>query len=203
MEATTILHVVFDRYFTISTNFGCRTPRQKGLSRVYKLTEESPLPKQAIVLNVSANKKQVIQMIVNRLCAFQIPYEKRVVVTGPGPHPIQVGIGEWQTSITHEEADVIMTYHMIQEATMGHSPISMVSDDMDVLLILVHHLHALANSWSQSIQVMMEGCSRSHAIIDVNKLVQHHDVIIPNLLGAHASSRCDTISFMAGKGNCF
>jgi len=129
------------------------------------LTEESPLPKQAIVLNVSANKRQVIQVIVDRLCAFQIPHEKRVVVTGPEPHPIQVGNGEWQTPITHEEADVIMEYHMIQESTAGHSPISMVSDDTDVLLILVHHLHTHADSWSHSIQVMMEGCSRSQAIL--------------------------------------
>ena len=121
-------------------------------------------------------------MIVDRLCAFRMPHEKRVVVTGPAPHPIQVGNGEWQTPITHEEADVIMAYHMIQEATMGHSPISVVSDDTDVLLILVHHLHAHANSWSQSIQVMMEGCSRSHAIIDANKVAQQHDAIIPNLL---------------------
>jgi len=57
MEITTILHVVFDRYFTISTKSGCRTSQLKGLSCLYKLTEESPLPKQVIVLNVSANKK--------------------------------------------------------------------------------------------------------------------------------------------------
>ena len=57
METTTILNMAFDRYFTISTNSGCRTSPQKGLSCFYKLTEESPLPKQAIVLNVSANKK--------------------------------------------------------------------------------------------------------------------------------------------------
>ena len=100
----------------------------------------------------------------------------------------------------HEEADVIMAYHMIQEAAAGHSPISVVSDDTDVLLTLVHHLHAHANSWSQSIQVMMEGCSRSHAIIDVNKVVQQHDAIIPILLGAHALSGCDTVSSLAGIG---
>ena len=83
------------------------------------------------------------------MCAFQIPHEKRVA--GPEPHPIQVGISEWQTSIIHEEPDVIMVYHMIQEATAGHSPISVVSDDTDVLLILVHHLHTHTDSWSQSI----------------------------------------------------
>jgi len=200
METTTILHVVFDRYYSLSTKSACRTARQKGLSRVYKLTEESPLPKQAMVMNVSANKMQVIQMIVDRLCLVQIPHGKRVVVTGPEPHPVQVGIGKWQTPITHEEADVIMAYHMMQEAEAGHSPISVVSDDTDVFLILVHHLHAHVNSLPHNIQVTMEGCSRSHAIIDVNKIVQQHNAVIPNLLGVHALSGCDTVSSFAGIG---
>ena len=90
----------------------CRTTRQKGLSRVYNLTEDSPLPKQVLVLNVSANKKQVIQMIVDKLSSAQIPHGKHVVITG---HPVQVGIGEWQTSTAHEEADVIMAYHMVKK----------------------------------------------------------------------------------------
>jgi len=81
------------------------------------------------------------------LCSFQIPHEKDVVITGPEPHQHKFGTDEWQTPITHEEADVIMVYHMIQEAAVGHSPISIVSDGMDVLLILVHHLHAHANSF--------------------------------------------------------
>jgi len=40
---------------------------------------------------------------------------------------------------------------------------------------------------------MMKGCSRSHAIVDVNKVVQQHDVVIANLLGAHGLSGCDTL----------
>ena len=122
-------------------------------SCVYNLTEDSPLPKQALVLNVSANKKQVIQMIVDKLCSAQILHGKCVVITDPEPHPVQVGIGEWQTSITHEEADVIMAYHVVQEARAGHSPIRVISDDTDVLLILVNHLHAHVNSLPHSVQV--------------------------------------------------
>ena len=146
----------------------------------------------SLVLNVSANKKQIIQMIVDQLCLGQIPHGKRVVVTGPEPHPVQVGIGEWLTPIIHEEADVIMAYHMIQEAAMGHFPISMVSDDMDVLLILVHHLHTHVCSLPHSIHVRVEGCSGSHVIIDTNEVAQQHDALIPNFLGAHALSGCDT-----------
>jgi len=34
-----------------------------------------------------------------------------------------------------------------------------------MLLILVYYMHVQADSWSQSIQVVMEGCSRSHTIV--------------------------------------
>ena len=113
-------------------------------------------------------------MIVDRLCSAQIPHGKCVVITGPEPHPVQVGIGKWQTSIAHEEADVIMAYHMVQEATARHSPIRVVSDDTDVLLILTH---AHVNSLPHSVQVTMAGCSGIHAIIDVNEIVQQHSTV--------------------------
>ena len=80
------------------------------------------------------------------------------------PHPVQ---GEWQTPITHEEVDVIMAYHMIQEAAAGYFPISVVTDDTDLLLVLAHYLHTHVNNLPHSIQVTMEGYSGSHAIIDV------------------------------------
>ena len=126
-------------------------------------------------------------MIVNQLCCCNWSW----------PHPVQVGIDEWQTPITHEEADVIMAYHMIQEAVAGYFPISIVSDDTDVLLILLHHLHTHVNNLPHRIQVAMERCSGSHAIIDVIVAEQHH-AVIPNLLGAHTLSVCDTVSSFAG-----
>jgi hypothetical protein len=79
-------------------------------------------------------------MIVDRLCSVQVPTGKRVIITGPEPYP---GVGKWQTPVTHEEADVFMAYHMIQETAAGHSPIRVVCDDTDVL-ILVHMLISIA-----------------------------------------------------------
>ena len=40
-------------------------------------------------------------------------------VTGPGPHPIEVGVAVRPTAITHEEADIIMAYNIIEEAVGG------------------------------------------------------------------------------------
>ena len=89
---------------------------------------------------------------------------------------------------------------MIQEAAAGHSPIRVISDDTDVLLIFAHHLHAHTNNLPHTVQVPMEECSGSHAIIDVNEVVKHHAAVIPNLLGAHALSGCDIVSSFVGIG---
>jgi hypothetical protein len=87
-DNTTVLHVVFDRYFELSTKACCRTGRQKGNSRVFDLTEDTPLPKQSLALNVTDNKKQLIKLIVDRLCAMQPPLGTDVVITGPDPQPV-------------------------------------------------------------------------------------------------------------------
>jgi hypothetical protein len=139
---------------------------------VYKLTSESPLPKQSISLNVTANKVQIIKLIVDQLFSMEIPEGKQVIITGPDPHPIKGGVGATQTAVTHEEADVIMVYHMINEAVAGHSPIKVVCDDTDVLLILAHHLYAHTNNVPDTVKVLMESCSRNRAVINVNEVVE-------------------------------
>ena len=93
METTEVLHVVFDRYNALSIKSACRTACQDGCSCVFKLSDESTLPKQALILNVATNKGNLIRLIVKHLCALVIPQGKRQVVTGPDPHPIVVDVG--------------------------------------------------------------------------------------------------------------
>ena len=60
---------------------------------------------------------------------------EQVIITGPDPRPIEIGVSPRQTGIIHEKAVVIMTYHMINEALKGHSRIGVLSDDTDVFLL--------------------------------------------------------------------
>jgi hypothetical protein len=53
----------------------------------------------------------------------------RVIITGSEPVPIHIGCDITQMLLLHEEADVLMAFHMITEATAGHSNINIVSDD--------------------------------------------------------------------------
>ena len=60
VDETQVLHVVFDRYYDASVKSACRVHRANGVSGVYKLTPDCPLSKQNVVLNVTANKVQII-----------------------------------------------------------------------------------------------------------------------------------------------
>lgn len=78
IETALVLHIVFDKYYRLSTKSSCHTSRQKGLSRVFMLKGESPLPKQSTILNMSANKEKLIRVIVKKLCFIQVLQGKRI-----------------------------------------------------------------------------------------------------------------------------
>ena len=84
-----------------------------------KLNDEVPLPGQAMALNIAANKEQLIRLLAKHMCKLIVPYGKRLVVTWPGPPPIEVGVGVLPRYITHEEAEIIMTYNIIEESVGG------------------------------------------------------------------------------------
>lgn len=46
-----------------------------------------------------------------------------------------------------------MVYHMINEAIKGRSPIKIVSDDTDVLVIIAHHLYTRTKNMPDTVQV--------------------------------------------------
>ena len=102
-----------------------------------------------------------------------------------------------QTAIHHEAADIIMTFIMIQEALSGSSPLRVVSDDTDVLLLLAHHLYHRINGLPSTTELSMESCSYRPTMISVNDIDVKHAAIMPNILAAHALTGCDTVSSFA------
>ena len=72
IQSALVSHVAFDRYYKLSTKSCCRTVRHKGISRVYNLTEDSPLSQQSVMLKVTPNKERLIRMIVDRLCSMEL-----------------------------------------------------------------------------------------------------------------------------------
>ena len=79
----------------------------------------------------------------------------RLAVTGPEPHPLKFVLEFSPRAMTHEEADIIMAYNMIEVSVGGHSPIPVASDD----IIIMHQLQARAYNLPATVKVTMEACS--------------------------------------------
>ena len=61
--------------------------------------------------------------------------------------------------MTHEEADIIMAYNMIEVSVGEHSSIRVVSDDTDVLIIIMHQLQTRAYNLPATVKVTIEASS--------------------------------------------
>ena len=108
-----------------------------------------------------------IYILKSKLWKLIVPNGKRLVVTGPDPHPIEVGVEVLPRAITYEDADIIMAYNMIEESVGGRSHIWIVSDDTDVLIMITHQLQARTNNMPATVNVTMEACSVRKTVMDV------------------------------------
>ena len=193
MDTMQVLHVVFDRYNQnnqMSIKSASPTARQDGCSLVFTMKDEAAIPRQAMTLNVAANNAQLIHLLVKHLCKLIVPCGKRLVVTGPYPHVIEVGVGILPRAITHEEAGIIMAYNMIEESVEGQSPIRIVYDDTDrVLIIIMHQPQVRTNKLPATVKVTMEACSGRHKVIDVNAIVKQHVAVKPHYISSTCSYR--------------
>lgn len=79
---------MFDRYTDFSTKYSTQKARGPGGCRVFQLSANSPLPPQNQVLNVSENKRQLIQIIIETLVQSQWEHQGKIIVTGQEDDPI-------------------------------------------------------------------------------------------------------------------
>ena len=143
------VYLVFDRYYDFSIKGGTRCNRAAAGTKQYKLRPDAPLPKQSIILTVTTNKVQLIEILcqqlssqVQALPATQKAFRHKLVITGSDPTPIQVKEGKLSLrddlKTSHEEADVIIVQHMVHLARNGERLIKVICDDTDVFLLLNH-----------------------------------------------------------------
>ena len=201
------VYLVFDRYNELSIKNTTRSSRSKKADEQYALTKETAmLPAQADVLSSSKNKSLLIDILCRDLPerAAALPRSHRafshsLIITGPHevPEEIKMGIKIARNDMKtfHEEADVIMTNQAINLAK-GRSPVTVISDDTDVFLLLLHFSH----KYDIDSPLYMEATSGARSITDITATKATHSVICPMLLGAHALTGCDTVSRPYGIG---
>lgn len=90
------MYLIFDRYMEYSIKGSTRDTRQKGVSRQHHLTPTMALPTQKVLLTVSCNKVQLIDLIVTALQNERQRFKlcgHKLVVTGRDPVTIEIVTG--------------------------------------------------------------------------------------------------------------
>ena len=202
------VYLIFDRYQEYSIKSTARDGRETGVSKKHHLLRTTKLPSQKSVLCSAHNKKQLIQIIFeeitqDRLYHLQSTTQHTLIVTGQGPCPIEVKMEDIRCrhdmTTYQEEADIIIVSQILKISSEASDPcITVVSDDTDVFILLLHHYHVNG----LKIQLTMQSPIKDRTIVDIPKSVTQHEEIIPNILPAHAITGCDTVApyFGIGKG---
>ena len=97
-------------------------------------------------------------------------------------------------AFSHDEANVTIVSYIIQGASHGKSVIRVLSDDTDVFVLLVYWVHRAG----LQCKVQMERWDGT--VLDINATCADLGEKCLQLLGMHALSGCDTISYPYGKG---
>ena len=199
------VYLVFDRYGEDDAKCVTRVSRGAQLSHVHQLTTVMPIPPK-VILTIPENKRQLIGLIVDDLCSNTVFPEtsniRRLVVTGEDPVPVEltstVTIKREDLQTNHEEADNILAHQMVVVASEENQGVFFISDDTDVVKLLLHHYV------KQNLNgvVIIESPVKERDTNGIKAAAIEHRNIIPYLLAAPALSGCDTTAryFGIGKG---
>ena len=169
------VYLIFDRYLRNSAKNVTRAQRA-GASREHQLPIGTPLPAQKVILTVPFNKCQLIDFICDHLVRqhTQLPGNRRPVITGKDPIPIQVYANPVtprdDLRTTQEEADVIIVHQLVTIAASNDSTcsIKVACDDTYVFVLLVHFYDNLG----LSCRVILESPAPDRSVIDIKATTQ-------------------------------
>ncbi|MES9884496.1 MAG: hypothetical protein ABW185_26930, partial [Sedimenticola sp.] len=169
--------VVFDRYVDGSIKTHERL-RRTGSSAcpTLNLTLETALPARDSIMKSTHNKRSLISVF----CAEQTPSNLTMV-------------GE-ESEYRHEEADCIIISYVLSLIRQKYEHIQIVSDDTDVFALLVFFCW----KWHCTVQLSMK--KSDGRLIDINATAENLGSKSTQLLGVHAITGCDTVSYLFGKG---
>ena len=137
-----------------------------------QLSQSMNHPPQKVVLAVTYNTIQLVDVIVETLLAQKqqlLSTNHKLVVTGRDPVPVEISHGmiilRYDLRNAHEEADVIIIHQMLSivESSMNDINISVISDDTDISVRLVHFYH----DKQLTCHVAMEATCKERKSIDI------------------------------------
>ena len=111
----------------------------------------------------------------------------KLVVTGADPVPIKISeggvvISRADLATSYEEADNVIVQQVLScAAENAESKITVVADDTDVFVLLLHY-HHMANLKNV---VLMESPIKGRTVVNIGKTVQKHSGIVEGILHMH------------------
>ena len=124
-----------------------------------------------------ANKRQLSQLLCTHDIGSNIEFVSRT-----------------DSIVRHDEADISLISYMLKAAAAGADIVRILSDDTDVFVLLVYW----CKKADVSCAVQMERWNGS--VLDINATVTALGDKCRGLLGMHALSGCDTVSYPNGRG---
>ena len=125
-----------------------REGRASDASRLYQLSESTPLPSRKAELTVSANKKRLIGKICGKFASDVVFHTQntsilKLVVTASDNTPTEIHKGavylRQDMATSHEEADIMIAQQAVMCAKQQPDAVSVIADDTDVIVLLLHH----------------------------------------------------------------
>ena len=135
----------------------------------------SPLPNREVIMKNKTNKTLLSRL----LCTCTL-----------GDNILMIGEDEGQ--INHDEADVIMVSYMLHAVREGKKVIRILSEDVFVLLVFW--------VWKLKIRALVQMEKWDRYIIHINDTAAAVGDKSLQLLGMHAVTGCDTVSYLFNKG---
>ena len=103
-------------------------------------------------------------------------------------------VGEENSVYKHEEADCNIISYVKSLINQGYKTIQVVSDDTGIFVLLIYFCW----KWQTSTHILMK--KADGRIIDINSTATKFGQKSRLLLAVHASSGCDAVSYLVGKG---
>ncbi|KAF3842712.1 hypothetical protein F7725_001561 [Dissostichus mawsoni] len=186
------VYLIFDGYYDYSIKSVTRDVWETVVNRKHHLLLSTKLPAQKVVLSSIENKKQLNLLLFKELTEDRLFHLRGTNKHKGGlmPHRDQDGRKKEPNELENqqEEADTIIVQQVLACAREAHQ-ISVVSDDTDVFVLLLHHYHQAGLDVTHH-GIPQQGKSNSG----------HQGDTVQNLLPAHAISGCDTVSSYYGLG---
>ena len=112
------VYLVFGLYYDDSIKGLTKFNRDTGASRVYHLRLDTPIQSKDVILKVSENKEQLIQLIFIDLVAnLMLIFPQKFIVTRKDPVPLQIFNGHISRCenlrTTQKKDDTITIHHLV------------------------------------------------------------------------------------------